>query len=218
MDEFHSAGFKHCATPPGAAPSSGVDILAALKERTRSQHDSLEKRLNIVDRLASLSRYRQVLAAFYGFYMPLERRFMLASLAVPLRLDLGARQKSPLLVRDLVALGWPEESVVRVPHCSDLPATSSGAQIFGCAYVLEGATLGGQILARHLQRSLHVDVDHGGAFFNSYGERVPALWQAFRQALTLYVTDAALAEAVISAATETFFKLEAWLGQRLAGE
>jgi heme oxygenase len=51
-----------------------------------------------------------------------------------------------------------------LPQYHDLPDIEDWPRMLGCLYVLEGATLGGQIISRHLQRTLHIDAINGAAF------------------------------------------------------
>lgn len=49
-------------------------ILTRLREETRDAHEHLEARMDILGCTRSLSGYKGLLAKFYGFYLPLERR------------------------------------------------------------------------------------------------------------------------------------------------
>jgi heme oxygenase len=77
-------------------------------------------------------------------------------------------------------------------------------------YVLEGATLGGQILLPHVRPLL--EGNGGGArFFASYGDRVGAMWLAFHDRLET-LDRSELARAVVTtSACLTFESLDRWL-------
>ena len=47
----------------------------------------------------------------------------------------------------------------------DLPDLQGVQEALGCLYVVEGSTLGGQVIARHLRQTLGVDPRCGGSFF-----------------------------------------------------
>ena len=96
----------------------------------------------------------------------------------------------------------------QLPVCGDLPDCNSIAQAFGCLYVLEGATLGGQVLCRHFNQTLGLDARNGSAFFSGYGEATGAMWALFGERLTAANVDET---AAISAACQTFQTLEQWL-------
>ena len=48
-------------------------------------------------------------------------------------------------------------------------------------YVLEGSTLGSQLLAAHFERLLAVRPHEGGTFFSGYGAATGSMWRAFRE-------------------------------------
>ena len=75
----------------------------------------------------------------------------------------------PLLKRDLEKLSGEDFEINLLEICRDLPLVETFAQTLGCPYVLEGATLGGQVVGRHLRENLNLSPENGAAFFNSYG-------------------------------------------------
>jgi heme oxygenase len=66
------------------------------------------------------------------------------------------------------------ETIARLPQCQTLPVIDSGPTCLGVLYVLEGATLGGQILRREIASRLRLDADNGAAFLDVYGALPPA--------------------------------------------
>ena len=187
-------------------------ILERLKAETAQHHARAEACLPLFDDGLTLDRYRDTLAAMYGFYRPVEER--LAAVAGPWAAQLPGRRKAHLLARDLRALGPGLEA--DLPLCDDLPRLARPADALGCLYVLEGATLGGQLIRRHLGRTLGVGAERGCAFFTSYGDRVGPMWKEFRGWVTSYVAERGEADAVVGAAGETFDALTRWLARRLA--
>lgn len=65
----------------------------------------------------------------------------------------------------------------------DLPALPALPEALGCHYVLEGSTLGGQVISRHLQKTMGVVPGRGGSFFASEGRDMGVMWRAFCRAL-----------------------------------
>jgi len=182
-----------------------------LRAQTAAAHEQLEARLDVFSRLRSLEDYRALLARLYGLYEPLELRLAVVAQASALTLDFATRQKAPLIERDLAALGLDREAMARLPRCTRLPALTGPAAAFGCLYVLEGATLGGQFVSRHVARELGVDHQGGTAFFSSYGEDVGPMWRKFVTALEHFACDADRQAVVLRSAHETFAVFEAWL-------
>jgi heme oxygenase len=186
-------------------------ILHNLREQTHESHRQLEVRLDLLPATLSLDRYRSLLARFYGFYVPVE--INLAGLCqhnAP-ELQFSRRCKVNLLIRDLEALGLSRQQITELPLCDNGPTLTRFPQALGCLYVLEGATLGGQLIARHLESIHGIHQENGGAFFRSYGLDVGMMWRAFGAALTSYVGVQGEEPIIIRAACDTFARLETWL-------
>lgn len=188
-------------------------ILDLLKSETAPLHTQLEAHVNIPHHLQSLQAYPQLLAAFYGFYVPVEAQLMRCEGLLSAGLEMQSRQKVPLLEADL--RHFPEVAK-ELPQATDLPSLASVAECLGCLYVLEGSTLGSQIIKRMLAKHLAISEENGGAFYNAYGDQVMVYWQQFRQCLSQYcTTNPDQREAIVASAKETFQKLDAWFVQRL---
>ena len=183
-------------------------VLARLRTETRDQHDAIEQTLQLMDDDLTAAAYRHRLERFYGFYKPVEDRIFNNGSPLEEWLTLQHRRKTPLLEADLKALG--QQAAAPLPLCVDLPPLNDAAEYFGCMYVLEGATLGGVLISRHIQKKLGMTAMTGGQFFNGYGERTGAMWQEFRTAITdfSFVTDQQ--DAVIASARATFETLQFW--------
>lgn len=151
--------------------------------------------------------------AYYGFYRPLESA-LLDSGAIPVDFDLAPRLKAPTLFNDLRAQGLSVEAIARLPLCQALPVIDSSAACLGVTYVLEGATLGGQILRREIASRLSLNADNGAAFLDIYGAATGRRWRAFIEYLGSRSLDASEREAVVAAARTTFSCFERWLESR----
>ncbi len=164
----------------------------------------------------SVDRYRRVLQAFYGFYEPLEQQLARVARASP-PLGFPLAERSVLLARDLVELGTPSHDISELPRCGNLPALSRCEHLAGCLYVIEGASLGGQIIARALARNLGVTKGGGGAFFFGDGERTAGRWKRVLRWLDEVASSGAFTDDVVSSACETFRALARWTKDRGAG-
>jgi heme oxygenase len=185
-----------------------VPTLSRLRSETREQHDAIEKTLLLMDDDLTLETYRRQLEQFYGFYKPVEERLFKRCGPLAAWLAVEQRRKTALLQADLSALGHP--AVARLPLCTELPSLVSSAECFGCLYVLEGATLGGMIISRHVQLKLGVTPSAGAAFFGGYGDQTGAMWQQFRAAITAFSTDEDDQDVVVASARTTFLALQKW--------
>lgn len=195
-----------------------ADILGRLKAQTRAEHVAIEVALDLMRDDFSIADYRRLLESYFAFYAPVEAR--LACLLHPVEpgLDFEARRKLPLLRADLEVLGGqsPDSLVV----CDALPPLHTSAQAMGCLYVLEGATLGGQVIGQHMRRTLGLTQDAGARFFHGNGARTADMWRAFRAALASFAAATAststtsapiaTADAVVESANETFRSLRHW--------
>ena len=164
-------------------------ILARLRKHTQVIHRRLESHLPVLDPDFALADYRDLLQTFSGFYSPLEEALGAVLVSVP-EFSFEARRKVTLLEQDLAFYGVPydvsQDRLATIPQCSDLPATLLVPQALGCLYVLEGATLGGKIISRHLHSTLGLDAATGAAFYHCYGSDAGHMWRTFGEALTRY--------------------------------
>jgi len=193
---------------PAVVVGEGASVLARLRTETRPHHDAIEAALDITSETLTINAYLGTLERFYGFYRPLEAGLGEIGKWMERGLDLAERQKAPLLEADLHALGVANPTAL--PVCTDLPPHATVAAAFGCLYVLEGATLGGQVISRSVQKTNGITLDTGGRFFHGYGDRTGQMWQAFRAALVTFAVTPGDQHEIVSAAKDTFSKLHRW--------
>lgn len=150
--------------------------------------------------------YRRLLAAFYGWLEPWEAALG-ADLPARFLPFFETRRKCPALRADLAWLGAPVDA--GTPRARALPAMHSLAGLLGSMYVIEGSTLGGQIIAPRIAERLGLGSADGIRYFSGYGEATGAMWQAFRRRLTEELSTDVHGEAC-RAACETFSSLQDW--------
>ncbi|ATB45434.1 biliverdin-producing heme oxygenase [Corallococcus macrosporus] len=190
-----------------------------LKSETRPHHERTEAQVRLMDPDLTPTAYRRHLEALHGFYGPLETRLAGLGLDAVAGLSVHARWKVPLLVEDLRALGHDDASLAHLPRCGGLPSLAGVPEALGCLYVLEGSTLGGQLILRHLRR--HFDGTPLGpfAFFRAYGDDVGPRWRAFGEAVnqaSVVAADAAFDSRAVKGAQDTFDAFAAWLRREQA--
>ena len=186
-------------------------LLRRLKETTSEVHRRVEERLDVFGPDFDLGRYVVLLQQFYGFWEPIEANLQrLPELRNP-ALSLENRLKAHLLETDLRAFRIDSALAAR---CSHLPRLRTFGQALGCMYVLEGSTLGSQIIARHLAERFRIDSGSGAAFFNAYSGAVGARWAEFRQFLTSHI-DTSCVDELLGTAVETFECFDSWLAAGL---
>lgn len=189
-------------------------ILAKIREKTLNFHDDFTSwAANILNGTISLEQYKFVLKTFYGFYYPLEEKIYSLEDVNNLELSLEKRRKTRLLVKDMKALGITETEIDSIPLCEKLPTLNSAAQALGCMYVVEGATLGGQIIAKKLYEIFDIKQDNGCAFFNSYNEELRPLWTEFCDVLNKYADYTQIEEPIVESSINTYHSFNDWLFQ-----
>ncbi|MCP3103111.1 biliverdin-producing heme oxygenase [Myxococcus sp. K15C18031901] len=191
-----------------------MSLLLRLKTETRSHHECTEASVRLLEPGLTADDYRRHLEAVLGFQAPVEAPLTEVLDAALPALRMRERRKVPLLEQDLRALGHDAASLSRLPRCARRPSVSELPEALGCAYVLEGSTLGGQLILRHLRRHFGERAPGGFAYFQAHGEEVGARWRAFGEALLQASADAASTDfdaRVVLAAQDTFDCFGAWL-------
>ncbi|MEQ1620282.1 MAG: biliverdin-producing heme oxygenase [Methylococcales bacterium] len=186
-------------------------ILKRLRHATTENHAALECQLPLLDPNLSREDYHEFVSRFYGYYAPLETQLLALPWWDEMGFDYNERYKTPKLERDLLALGDTPDMLARMPRCHNLPEIFTLSQLLGCLYVIEGSTLGGQIITRHLRSSLGITLETGCSFFNGYGDITMMQWQAFGSTLTSLAERTCSDEEIIATANQTFKTLESWL-------
>lgn len=156
------------------------------------------------------TQYVQCLQQIYGVVAAWEERA--AQIAPPwMQIPLAARQRRRLLELDLAWFG-----VAKPDHRRPaLPEMNTPSSFLGTMYVMEGSTLGGQLIARHVAKALHLTEGHGDAYFRGHGHQTGPMWKEFCEVLTTRVSDDQT-EAVVASAKAMFATFGAWMLQESA--
>ena len=200
-----------CASVTPRSRGRRTVILQRLKQATAAAHAAIESHSVLLDPGLSRATYRACLRRFFGYYAPLEGRMLRSRAWHGAGLAYGDRHKTPQLAQDLAALGMTPDELEQTPLCYGLPDLRSTARLFGCLYVIEGATLGGQVVTRHLRASLALTPQSGSAFFSGYAEHTGSRWKAFGAHLTTYARASQADDEIVAGANATFETLDRWL-------
>lgn len=196
-----------------ASQLSSGNVRFRLRDVTAEAHKKVEMAMALEERCADLPAYRALLVDLWGLYAPLEAR--LATLRWDAtEVDLCQRMKTPWLRADLAMLGLSDIDIEALPHASALPSIQCPADAFGVLYVLEGASLGGQIIVRRIRSGLGLDAHTGARFFSSYGADVGERWRSFVAAMTAFGNAEDRVQAMEEAALATFHSFLHWFGER----
>ena len=190
---------------PGASP-----LRQQLKRETADLHRRLEAELALLDPTLSLERYRRILQWFFGFYAPIEAGIAHLASAHP-TLGLPLRARTGLIENDLLRLGLSRRELAELPRCADLPRLSCREDLAGCLYVIEGACLGGQMIAPVLRERLGIGQESGAAFFIGDAQETRARWSLFLTWIEDLIHTGAASVEIVTGARATFLAFVEWV-------
>jgi heme oxygenase len=190
----------------------GQGIMARLKRETAQLHALLDGMVEPM--LADVARYRRLLAGLRDAYRPIEGELTRHAPSLARSgYDLVERSKLGWLDRDLTALGSLRPGAIQIGY--SLPDSTAA---FGAIYVIEGATLGGQVISRQVIPALALSREGGCRFFSGYGVDTGERWRETRASIAAHLAtvDAPeAANAMIAAAKDTFSLIDAALRARM---
>ncbi|GEO98757.1 biliverdin-producing heme oxygenase [Methylobacterium haplocladii] len=175
---------------------------ARLRAATAQAHQALERDLDWEARTATLPGYRDLLALMRGFHAGFEPAI---GLALGDEDFFGPRRRLGALDADLARLGLDATSIAALPAI--LPnALTSRASGYGALYVLEGSTLGGQVIGRSIAERHGPNAEAACSYYRGHGRATGRMWNAFRARLDGLDGDDAL-----EAGIATFDALRVWV-------
>ncbi|WP_310559128.1 biliverdin-producing heme oxygenase [Flavobacterium sp.] len=180
-------------------------FLMRLRSKTANSHQLIEQN-NVSQSLMSQNvttiQYAQYLSKMYSFVHGFEK------IVFPLlknyeMLQLDDRRKSHLIEADLALLNY---NGVQRHENDELFSThyQTAAAALGGMYVLEGSTLGGQIISRHLSKILGNAVDGKTTYLTAYTFQTGSMWKNFLQLLCAEGDRHDFEEEIIASAVKTF--------------
>jgi heme oxygenase (biliverdin-IX-beta and delta-forming) len=184
--------------------------LQKLRQETEADHRNVEGAVSLMHQGLNTAEYVQCLQSMYGVVAAWEER---AAEIAPewLQPSLLARRRSPLLALDLAWFGVGDKEHQRpaLPQMNNLPS------LFGTMYVMEGSTLGGQLIARHVEAVLPCREGQGSSYFRGHGSQTGPLWKEFCEMLKLHVPDEQT-ETVVVSAKAMFSTFGTWMQRKSA--
>ena len=177
-----------------------------LRRETAAEHALLERATGMMSPDLSVDGYRRFLMEMWVVHAAVETRLDgIAGLAAVLP-DAEARHKLPRLESDLAALGTlPGELAVLSRGRPAVPGAGV-AEALGVLYVLEGSTLGGRFIRRHLAEVLGSRVDGATSYLDAYPD-VGLMWRRFGAAVDAYGAAHGEAEDAMAAAAVSTFRV-----------
>ena len=165
-----------------------------LKEETKPLHDALEQKMmvgKIFDRTLTKDDYHNILKVNLLVHQEIETA-VTEKITEELKseLNLDERLKTPYLIKDIGTLESDN---------FDFKLDNSD-EILGLLYVMEGATLGGNVIKKQLLQNPEFK-DVSFHYYGMYGESLAANWKSFLNILEEKTVDK---NAVLAGATKTY--------------
>jgi heme oxygenase len=157
-----------------------------LKKNTAEYHDAAEKLFNsekIFNKTFSLEDYKKIINTNYLMLLHSEEKiFNNLSENFSEKLQLDKRVKLPLIEKDLASLALESQIA---SHDFDL---ANEHEALGAMYVIEGSTLGGNVIAKQLSKTEGFD-NVTFNFFGCYQENTGPMWKSFKEVLDTEVKE-----------------------------
>jgi heme oxygenase len=183
------------------------DVLHLLRAGTAAEHERLERSLDLLDPGLDRGRLTAVLTRMHAFWRAAEDGLDDWAARFPADADAvtwAGRRRAALFAADLAALG-----ALPVTDDPELAQVSGTDEALGRLYVLEGSTLGGAFIDRHLAGLAGLGGTRLRAF-SPYGAQTGAMWHAFRRATRGRVAAGGDPQVMLAAAAGTFRALAQW--------
>ncbi len=184
-----------------------ADVLHLLRTATAAEHEDVERTLDLLDPDLDRPRLTGVLTRMHGFWRAAEAGLDGWAVRHPADAEAvswGARRRARLFEADLRTLGAPPAAAE--PALAPVADTDAA---LGRLYVLEGSTLGGTFIDRHLTGLPGLAGVRLRAF-SPYGARTGAMWHAFRGVTRDRIARGGNPDVMLASATGTFRALADW--------
>ena len=183
-------------------------MLLRLRSETRPHHEALE--LQAFNRALTTGTLTNAatthfLAKMHGFLVPYEMALQEHAAEFSPAWEISERLRAHLIPEDFEQNGV----VADLPLCPAMPPLRTRLQLLGTMYVMEGSTLGGQVITRQLaQAGISLR-----AYFTGYGALTGPRWKAFCQLLTEAAPAGPDQDEIVASARLTFQRLDQWITQ-----
>ena len=188
--------------------SQTPNLLLRLRSETRPQHEALEQNdFNQALTAGTLTALgtAHFLTKMYGFLRPYETALQEHATDFSAAWEVPERLRAHLILADL----GRSEFTPDLPWCPAMPSLRTRPQLLGAMYVVEGSTLGGQVITRQLaQAGISLR-----AYFTGYGALTGPRWKAFCQLLTETAPMGPDQDEIVASARLTFQRLDQWITQ-----
>ncbi|MCL6258465.1 biliverdin-producing heme oxygenase [Aquiflexum sp. TKW24L] len=178
-----------------------IQNLRALTAECHKQLETNKLSLALLSDHVNESIYHNYLIRLYGFVKGFEQ-FMYPILPPHFK-NVSERKKAHFIEEDLENYGaaYNKNTFLSESFFKETYPDIYGAA--GALYVLEGSTLGGQIIVKHLQKKLTSGFVNS-AYFAAYKQKTGSMWKEFLQQLTTLPPSVLEEKQIIAGAIITF--------------
>ncbi|MEI6335922.1 MAG: biliverdin-producing heme oxygenase [Methylococcaceae bacterium] len=185
-----------------------LNLRTLLREATHAHHVQLNRHLllaGLIQPNYPLNHYRTLLGTYYQLYALLEERINAFLKGHPETFAYDERCKLPWLINDLAFFQIDPLTLPALsPSATDFLSIETVWELVGVLYVVEGSTLGGQMITQLLAKNLGFTRDTGSCFFTGYGENTQPFWQRFIAFSDTLTGDNRQCQTAVEAACQTF--------------
>jgi heme oxygenase len=165
---------------PSNSPANTTPVVrTVLRQATHEHHNQLNRHSMLAGLTQpdyTINEYQKLLCAYVGLYQALEQLILSFLSDNETQFDYRPRLKSAWLLQDLAYFHIEPDSF---SHASQALNIKNRGDLIGILYVIEGSTLGGQLISKHLAKNLGITPETGGRFFGGYGENTATFWTDF---------------------------------------
>ncbi len=182
-----------------------MTAMQALKSATSAWHERLEEIVNskhILDPSLTQKEFKALMRGHYQLHWHVEPIITdIFELSLPELQYAQERQKLDFLTKDLIDLEIDPASLqIKNPDWK----IESLYEALGASYVLEGSTLGGQVIRRALQKHPELSTQSQFHYYNCYGEHLRTRWISFMEMVDQKLQTPTSIEIACRSACQTF--------------
>ncbi|UYL09417.1 biliverdin-producing heme oxygenase [Bdellovibrio sp. SKB1291214] len=174
-------------------------VMMTLKESTMDLHKEIEQYMPVFRSDFDVSKYQDLLGKMYNFYSAFENNLKSSLDSQGVSEFYQDRFKTPRIEADLQSL----DAKPLVKPVTDLPSIDSLPAIAGALYVIEGSSLGGQVISKHLHENLKLEPEQI-RFFGGYGPQTGKRWQEFQKWMGTLDFNEEDTQVAVASARDTF--------------
>lgn len=187
-------------------------FLQKLRSETTVAHHALEENPAakiLMTTNVTLEALHHYLKCMYGFVSGFEKVvFPILEHSLP---QLNERRKTQLLEGDLHQSIEEKDNFPVMPSSVLTTQYNNHSKAWGGMYVLEGSTLGGQIITRHLRTILGEGIEKKTTYLTPYGLQTGVMWKNFLHYFSEAATFTCDEDEIIDSAVQTFSLIDNWI-------